>query len=181
MKRFLLLAVVLTMAASISFAQIAYKKGDQVITGGLGLGTVAGAYGDVTIPPIAATYEFGYNENISIGGLVGISGSEQAYNLGLFGSWKWKYTYIVIGARGAYHYDFMKNENIDTYGGIMIGYNIVSVSEEGTALPGYSVGGSYLAYGGFAGIRYYFSPNLAAYGEIGYGLGIINVGIAYKM
>jgi hypothetical protein len=181
MKRFLFLAVVLMATASMSFGQIAYKQGDQVITGGLGLGSVAGAYGDVTIPPISASYEMGYNENISIGGLVGISGSEQAYNLGFFGSWKYKYTYIIIGARGAYHYDLMKNEKIDTYGGIMIGYNIVSASTEGTALGTYSVGGSYLAYGGYAGIRYYFSPNLAAYGEIGYGLGIINVGIAYKM
>ena len=43
-----------------------------------------------------------------------------------------------------------------------------------------TVSASYLEFGGFVGGRYYFSPNLAAQAELGYGLGILNIGIAYK-
>ncbi|MCX7984055.1 MAG: hypothetical protein N3A63_04020 [Bacteroidetes bacterium] len=176
MKRILFLIIVVGLVASFSQAQIAYKQGDLVISGMLGLGGVAGLYGEAGMPPISASVDYGYNENISIGALVGIATSEESY----FWGGKWKYTYTIIGARGQYHYDFLKNSNIDTYGGIMIGYNIVSSSWEG---PGVGAGssGSYLLYGGFIGGRYYFTPNLAGQLELGYGMGYLTLGIAYKL
>jgi hypothetical protein len=142
----------------------------------LGLGGVAGAYGTSGMPPISASVDYGYNENISVGGLVGISTSKEEF----FG-WGWEYTYIIIGARGAYHYDLLHKDNIDTYGGIMLGYNIVSSKETGTPIGIGAASASYLIYGGFIGGRYYFTPNLAAQLELGYGMGFITVGVAYKL
>jgi len=148
---------------------------------GIGLGGLAGLYGDDTLPPISLGYEYGYNETISFGGIVGFAGSEVKY-IGSGGSYGWDYTYIIIGARGAYHFlDLFKDAKMDPYLGITLGYNVVSVKETGTIPGGFSASGSYLVYGGHAGLRYYFSPNLGAQVEIGYGLGVINIGIAYKL
>lgn len=180
MKRSILLVVMLGLVASVGFAQMAYKQGDRVLSAGLGLGTLAGVYGDASMPPLSVGYEVGYNENISFGGLAGIAGSKQEYKW--FGdSWGWEYTYIILGGRAAYHFDLFKDPKIDSYAGLTLGYNIVSSKEIGTVQAGYSSSGSYFLYGGHLGLRYYFSQQLGAQVEIGYGLGVINVGIAYKM
>ena len=180
MKRILLISTLLIIAVSLSFSQMAYKKGDQVISLGIGLGGFAGAYGSGGIA-ITGGYEYGIHENISLGGVVGYSSSSED----VWGDYGWKYTYILIGARGAYHIDLIKDPKFDTYGGLLLGYNIVSSSAKGTApvlgLGSYSASSSYLAIGVFIGGRYYFSPKLAVQAELGYGLGILNIGIAYKL
>jgi hypothetical protein len=180
MKRILLLSVLVVFIASLSFGQMAYKKGDQVINLGIGLGGFAGVYGSGGIA-ITGGYENAINENISLGGVVGYSSSSQD----VFAGYGWKYTYILIGARGAYHVDLLHNPNIDTYGGVLLGYNIVSASETGThpnnSFGLYSASASYLAIGVFIGGRYYFNPKWAVQAELGYGLGILNIGIAYKL
>ena len=183
MKRILLISMLLVIAVSLSFSQMAYKKGDQVINIGIGLGGFAGVYGSGGIA-ITGGYEYGVTENISLGGVVGYSSSSEDFGAG----YGWKYTYILIGARGAYHLDLFHNPNIDTYGGILLGYNIVSSKATGT-LPtysgygygSYSASASFLEFGAFIGGRYYFSPKLAVQAELGYGLGILNIGIAYKL
>jgi hypothetical protein len=184
MKRILLISILLVITVGLSFSQMAYKKGDQVINLGIGLGGFAGAYGGSSGIGITGGYEYGVTENISLGGVVGYSSSSET----VFGDYGWKYTYIVIGARGAYHADLFHNPNIDTYGGIMLGYNIVSASSTGTlptyygyGYPSYSASASYLEYGIFVGGRYYFNPHWAVQAELGYGLGILNIGIAYKL
>jgi hypothetical protein len=177
MKRILLISTLLVIVVSLSFSQMAYKKGDQVINLGIGLGGFAGVYGSGGIA-ITGGYESAIHENISLGGVIGYSSS--SYDYGYFGnSNSWKFTYILIGARGAYHIDLAKDPKIDTYGGILLGYNIVSFS--GPSVTYYSPGGSYLAFGIFVGGRYYFNPKWAVQAELGYGLGILNVGIAYKL
>jgi len=37
-----------------------------------------------------------------------------------------------------------------------------------------------IAIGGFAGARFFFSDAIGAYVELGYGLGIVNAGLAFK-
>ena len=181
MKRILLISVLLVIAVSLSFSQMAYKKGDQVVNLGIGLGGFAGAYGTGAIA-ITGGYEYGYNENISLGGVLGYSSSTQDYFDGSF-----KYSYIVIGARGSYHLDLFHNPNIDTYGGILLGYNIVSSSwtwnngYNNYFGGAYGASASYLEYGIYVGGRYYFDPHWAVQAELGYGLGVLNIGIAYKL
>jgi hypothetical protein len=182
MKRILLLSMLIVFVASLSFGQMAYQKGDQVINLGIGLGGFAGVYGSGGIA-ITGGYEYGIHENISLGGVVGYSSSSQD----VWGDYGWKYTYILIGARGAYHLDLFHKKDIDTYGGVLLGYNIVSSSAKGTApvqgwgWGSYSASASYLAIGVFIGGRYYFDPHWAVQAELGYGLGILNIGIAYKL
>ena len=174
MKRILLISVLMVLVLSISFSQMAYKKGDQVINLGIGIGGFAGAYGTGSIA-FTGGYENAINENISLGGILGYSSSSYDYGFGD----SWKFTYILIGVRGAYHYDVLHNGLLDTYGGIMLGYNIVSFT--GPTVSFYSPGTSYMEFGFFVGGRYYFNPKWAIQAELGYGIGILNVGIAYKL
>jgi len=180
MKHVLSVSALLFIAANISFAQMAYKKSDQVANVGLGIGGFGGAYGSAGIV-ITGGYETDLTDNISLGGVLGYSSSSQDVVAG----YGWKYTYFLIGARGAYHLDLAHNPKIDTYGGILLGYNIVSASETGNhqsynGYGTYSASASYLQFGIFVGGRYYFDPHWAVQAELGYGLGILNVGMAYK-
>lgn len=177
MKNLFLVVVALVLVSSMMFGQIAYKAGDQNVSAVVGLGGFAGVYGTSSMPAIAASYEMGLNENISVGGIVGYTGSEESNSFV-----KVEYSYILVGARGAYHYDLLHNEKIDTYGGIMLGYNIVSSTVTST-FPGFgaAASSSYLAFGGFIGGRYYFTPQLAAQAELGYGIGLLTIGVSYKL
>ncbi len=176
--RLLALVVVLVLVATgVAFGQNAYMKGDNVIHAGIGFG-LAGLYGSSTLPPIQAGYEFGLEDKISLGGIIGFAGSKET----LGGIGEWSYSYFVIGGRGGYHF-LENNKNLDAYAGAMLGYNIVS-STASTGLTGFgtfTASGSYLLFGFYGGVRYYFSPQFAAYGELGYGLGYFNIGIAYKL
>ena len=51
---------------------------------------------------ITGGYEYGCNENISFGGVVGYSSTTEDFYSGTY-----KYTYILIAARGAYHLDLV--------------------------------------------------------------------------
>ena len=170
-----LLVVLVLVATGVAFGQNAYMKGNNVIHAGIGFG-MAGLYGSSTLPPITAGFEYGLEDKISLGGVLGYAGSKETF----FGG-EWTYSYIVIGARGGYHF-LENNDKLDAYAGVMLGYNIVS-SSASTTISGFSfsASGSYMIFGFYGGARYYFSPQFAAYGEVGYGLGYVNVGIAYKL
>jgi len=172
------LLVLVLVTTGIAFGQNAYKKDQNVIHAGIGFG-LAGLYGSSSLPPITVGYEYGLENKISLGGMVGFAGSKETF----FGG-EWSYSYVIIGARGAYHF-LENNDKVDAYGGVMLGYNIVSASSS-TVNTGFgsftaSASGSYLLFGIYGGARYYFSPQFAVYGEVGYGVGFLNIGVAYKL
>jgi hypothetical protein len=183
MKRIILVSLFLVIVAGLSFGQMAYKQGDNVIYAGIGIGGVAGAYGTGGLP-IFAGYEYGLEKNISLGGMIGYSSSSEEY-AGWGGTYGWDYSYILIGARGAYHLDLIHKKEWDTYGGVMLGYSIVSASSTGSSIYGSygaaSASSSYFIFGVFVGGRYYFNPNWAVQAELGYGIGILSIGVAYKL
>ena len=138
---------------------------------------------DASFPPLTAAFDMGYNENISIGGLVSYTSAK--YDFSGYGyGYTWTWSYFILAARGAYHYDLLHNANVDTYGGIMLGYNVASFSEThtgtGFGLGGGSANGGVL-FGGYAGAKYFFTPKLAAQVEVGFGLALLNIGVAYKL
>jgi hypothetical protein len=185
MKRILLISLLLVLALSVSFGQIAYKQGDQVASVMIGFGsTVYTSDATSTVPPLSATFDYGYNENISLGGIISYTGSKYEWS-GYGYGYKYTWSYLIIAARGAYHYDLLHNSKIDTYGGVALGYDIASSSATYNGNWGYlgqpsaeSSGG--VLFGLYVVGRYYFSPNLAAQLELGYGIAYFNIGIAYK-
>ena len=170
----------------IAFTQLnaqMYSKGQQDLHLGVGLGTFYGSGYHTVLPPLNISYEKGITENIGVGAYAGYSSSRYNYS---FSDYHWTYNYIILGARGAYHYDLFKNPKLDTYGGIMLGFTIAKAKfhsdnplykESDYTSP--SSGG--LTWSGFLGARYQFKENLGAYAELGYGVAVLNLGVRLKL
>jgi hypothetical protein len=185
MKRSLAVVAVMILVGAMlaSTASAQSKKGDNVATAGIGLG-YPGAYGTSGMPPIFVSFDHAVIHDVAVGGIVSFSTS--SYEWGGVTDYKWSYTYIFIGARGAYHFsDQIKDipKDLDLYGGITMGYHIVSSKFDGKDehVYAYSAGGGYFGFGFYGGARYSFSPKWAATGELGYDIGYLKLGISYKL
>ncbi|MDH6342959.1 hypothetical protein M2480_002015 [Parabacteroides sp. PFB2-12] len=165
------LAFALLLATLTVQAQDVFSKGSNNVNVGIGLG---GNYF-----PIEASYEHcikdnlikGENGSIGIGGYFAWYGDSEKY-----GGVKWNYNHFVFGVRGAFHYQFV--EKLDTYAGLMVGYNVASSSYDGETSVSGSADNVFLP-GLYAGARYYFSPNVAVYSELGYGAAYLSAGISF--
>jgi hypothetical protein len=184
MKKLLLVLFVAVFSLTQLLAQEStFKQGDKVLNLGIGFGSTfySGTGYKAGIPPISASLEFGVKDgvldkgSIGIGGYLGYSSHKWEYN-----NWGWKYTNIIIGVRGVFHYPLV--DKLDTYTGLLLGYNIASSKEFGTAVFGYNYSASSggVAYSWFVGGRYYFSDKFAGMLELGYGITYLNLGIALK-
>ncbi|GGC31119.1 hypothetical protein GCM10011386_23880 [Parapedobacter defluvii] len=165
-----LIVLFTALGTSSSFGQ-AFEQGDKLLNIGVGLGSQFMAAGAKGTPPVGLSLEFGVSDKISVGGYAGYAGAKVETVVG-----DWKYNYIIVGGRGSYHFDFGV-ENLDPYAGVLLGYNIASVSTD-TNLPTASAGG--FIWGAHAGARYFFSPKFGAFAEVGYGIAWLNVGVALK-
>jgi hypothetical protein len=172
MKKVLLLSLftIVTIAFSAQKTQAQeYEQGSLVANVGVGLGGGLGL-------PISASVDYGFKEKISLGGFIGFSTEKE--DLILF---KARYTYFLIGARAAYHFD-LGVDKLDPYAGAMLGYNAASLTldpDPGPPFNNIAAGGGVIL-GGFVGARYYVTDNIGAFAELGYGLGLATVGVAYK-
>lgn len=163
-------------AASTLVAEGPYNQNNSDLNIGIGLGSTL--VGSMTIPPISASYEVGITDKISAGGYLGFAATEDKWGWGS-DDWTWKYTNIIIGARGSYH--FYNEDKIDAYGGLMLGYNIVSVTTPSAYHGGsYSASGSEFVYSIHGGGKYYFSDSFGAFAELGYGVTYFTLGVTFK-
>lgn len=170
-----LCVVVMLFSASYSFGQGRYAKGDVLLNAGVGLGYYyAGGV------PLLLSAEFAVNDVFSVGPYLGYTSYN--YNWG-WGGYKWRYTFLDIGVRGSYHFNELfeiQNEQVDVYGGAFLGFLISSYS--GDTITGYEdpySGG--LRLGIHAGARYFFSEKVAGYGEVGYGVAPLALGVTFKL
>jgi hypothetical protein len=182
MKKMLLLFVAIAFSLAQLLAQEStFQKGDKVLNLGIGFGgRYTGSGMTTSVPPVSASFEVGVKDgvlekgSIGVGGIIAYSAHKWEYS-----GWGWKYTSIIIGARGTFHYPLV--EKLDTYTGLLLGYDISTAKEYGTS-TGYPYDNSYggLSYAWFVGARYYFSDSFAAFGELGVGITILNLGVALK-
>ena len=169
--------------SGMSYAQ-QFVKETNIVSAGAGLGSSIGSfsYGSQT-PALSLSYERGVWEVggpgvISLGAYVG---SKSYKYSGPDYSQKWSYT--IIGVRSAYHYNGIKSDKFDVYGGVMLSYNILKYSLKESNGYNYNGGGSYGSGTGFTlyvGGRYFFSQNIAAFAELGYGVSYLTLGLAFK-
>lgn len=193
MKRtFAVLCLIGLVAAGVSAAPATspYKSGSIVAQGGIGIG-FPGQSGSMVVPPLIASVEYQLQVSpqlpLSFGGVAGYASSKYTYSDTYGDTWTWNYSDIIVGARVAYHFiNLIKVPKLDTYAGMMVGYDIVSVKSSASgpyvslgASPSYTVGASGLLFGAYAGARYYFTPSIGVYGEVGYNLGFVNVGASF--
>jgi hypothetical protein len=188
-KKSVLIIAIAIIAANTSVNAQTFKNGDMVGNLGVGFGWYDYGYGVSSLPAISLSLEKGIKDltdigPLSIGGIVGFKHASYGFTTNYDGSWN----DIIIAARGAIHYDLFKVSKLDTYGGVALGVRIESSTSYDWVFPfgpnDYKkVTGSF-THGLFAlyvGGRYYFSDKLAAFGELGYGLGYLTLGLSFKL
>ena len=183
MKKLVFFLAFLALTTSLVFAQNIHEKGTIVLQGGAGIGLV-GLYGNISVPPISVSLDYGMSKELSVGVYAGYSSSKDTIikasppifpeDAGI------KYGYTLLGVRGSYHFN-LENKKIDAYGTVMFGYNIVSASIFGLGEETFAAKASYTAFGASLGIRYFFTPNIALFGEAGYGVEYIKAGLSFKL
>ena len=182
-KHFLPVVLAFLFAWSAEAQNTTFNEGDKVLNLGIGFGSTlySGSYYTNRIPPVSTSFEVGIkdelfdeNSSLGVGGYLGYTGAKWDYM-----NYGWSYTSIIAGARGALHYQFV--DNLDTYTGLMLGYNIVSSKSHGSGGTTSNAVGSGLTFSWILGGRYYFTDNLAGLLELGYGVAYLNVGIALKI
>lgn len=190
MKKIISVIVMFVMFGGILNAQEStFAKDDMVINAGVGFGWYSYGYGATSLPAISLSLEKGIKEidfgTLSVGGIVGFKHASYNWNTA-YDDYSW--TDFIVAARGAIHANILEVENLDTYGGVALGlrfqsyntYDLVGV------FPNYDyekvrkmdVNPLFALY---VGGRYYFSEKFAAFGELGYGLGYITLGVSYKL
>lgn len=133
-----------------------------------------------------ADYEYGMNlKDIGVDapGKLGVGGIFRYYNWteGSFG-YEWSFTDIIIGAQGNYHFK-VGDGKVDPWVGLVLGFDVATSSWDGPSGFGDnsdSSGGIF--FNGNAGVRYWFSPNMAARASLGFG-GIVSsliLGVDFK-
>ena len=188
-KPFFKLLICLSIIFGIGFSTTAkaqlFSPGDKVLNLGLGFGVAWGVtYSTVQVPPIAVSFDYGWRDDLGPG-IVGLGGylgyASYAWESSwLGGSYGYKVSSTVIGAIGTYHMDLV--DNLDTYGGLLLGFRIVSDKATGTWAGAYSSSvGSGLTGSLFIGAKYYFSDNIGAFAELGYGIAYFTLGASFKL
>ena len=133
-------------------------------------------------PQFGANYE--YSMDVKDFGRVGIGGIIRywSYSEDYFGG-GWKYTDILIGAQGNYHFK-LSTDKFDPWVGLVLAYDAGSVSWDGPSGSNYSsptYGGVFI--GANAGARYWVSPTIGISARVGFGslsYGGLDLGVDFK-
>jgi outer membrane protein W len=171
------IALIIALATVGTFGATAqsYDVGNKLLNVGVGLGsTLSGSGINSTLPPIGLSFEYGFTEKISGGAYVGYSSASQDLGAGF----KANYTYTILGARGSYH--FATSDKLDPYFGLTLGYNVATATIEPTSPFLTVASASAVLYSLHLGSRYYFTDNIGAFAELGYGIAYLQLGVAVK-
>ncbi len=190
------LLIILLLGSVVPAKAQSFEVGDNVLGVSVGIGGYYRAYSSYSsqTPALGLSYELGVTELgpgiLGVGGFLGyksLSYRSRA-NPWLGGpgfEYDYRWSYLIIGLRGAWHYnDWHGLPELDTYAGLMLSYNSVTYRDN-TLYPAgfnatYSYGGGGIGLTAFLGARYYFTPSVAAQLELGYGVSLLSLGVAFK-
>lgn len=177
MKKLLLFLFVAVFSLSQLVAQEStFQKGDKVLNLGIGFGsTYYGSFYGSHTPALSASLEVGVIDGVLDKGSIGIGGYV-GYSSAKYSGY-YKTSNIIIGPRGTFHYPLV--DKLDTYTGLMLGYNIYSYKYESSYIGSKGTAGN-LLFAWYAGARYYFTDSFAVMGEVGYGIAYFTVGVSLK-
>ncbi|MFD1145102.1 hypothetical protein ACFQ4C_28490 [Larkinella insperata] len=170
MKKILssLLVMTLLLVGTETFAQMPIDKGSKFLNAGIGLGGWGGiGFGGGGIG-LGASFDLGVAKNITVGAL------------GAFRGYSGYGSYYSIGVRGSYHFNELlqlDNDKIDLYAGLGLVYSGWSWNNNYGGFRN-SIGGVDL--GGHVGGRYFFTENIGAFAEAGFGVAPLQLGVTFK-
>ncbi|HTA63092.1 MAG TPA: hypothetical protein VK835_11580 [Bacteroidia bacterium] len=196
-KLILFIAIVLVGLTTTSNAQErCFNEGTSALNLGVGFGNTVAygggvyAYGyapSVAISPaFTASYEYGI-KHVGIGiigaGLeLGFQGSRDSYNNGS-NVYSERWTTLGFCPRATYHFDILNKGKFDVYPIVQI--NVYSSSYSNT----FPSNGTYVNQSSssvfihpsiLVAARYFFTPNIGVYSELGYDIAIIKAGLSIK-
>ena len=177
--KFVALLVVFTLAFNQQANAQKMSEGTSIVRAGIGLGSSTYDYTTSETPLILLTYEQGIKDdflagNISVGGTIGYKSGKYSYL-----DFGWNYTYFTVAGRANWHPDFIKSDKWDAYASLLLGMEFINVSSNVGAI-GAETSGSSLLFGTMLGVRYDINENWGAWAELGFGLGLLDVGVSYK-
>ncbi len=94
--------------------------------------------------------------------------------------YSWSVSYLPIFGSLNYHFK-LADPKWDPFLGAGLGYYIVNCSSSGNGFNGACSYSSSLYFIGRAGGRYFFSPKMAAYADVGAGGAALNLGLMFKV
>lgn len=174
MKKAIFILLALFILSSTSFAQFEANKSYAGPAVGLSFLGSTVSFG--------ANYEYGMSMKeigVDAPGLLGIGGLVRywSYDEGF-----WSYTDLVIAAQGNYHF-ILDNKKLDPYLGLIIGYDVGSFDWGGPNSSLYDISYGGFIFGASAGVRYWFSPQMAINARLGTGSNLgstLDVGVDFK-
>ncbi len=169
LMRKILATIIVVMSAMFGLqanAQNVMQKGTNLMTVGLGITN--------NVIPISVAFDHGMVDNLfdspnaalSLGGMAGAE----------FGK---NYNGFFIGPRVGLHYHFIPQ--LDTYFALMLGLESGNAKYEDENIKVNSGWVSTLGWGVHLGARYFFTPAVGMFAEIGGGYSFANIGIAFKL
>lgn len=182
-KKTIAILFIIVFATSMIFAQGALpKKGDLFIGGKLalvGTGTYTSDIGFVVNAEMVTREDFlnlgDIPASLGFGAMFGYSGGDH--------SMYWNFSRIMIMGSAYYHADVLKNDKIDTYVVVNLGFDIYTWKWDGVSgiLNDSRDTDVDLSFNSAVGARYFITNNLALVGEFGWGIGLIRIGVDLKL
>ncbi|MGN7723519.1 hypothetical protein [Chitinophaga sp. 22620] len=160
---------------------------DNVINFGIGFGSTYSLHSDYSgFPALSVSYERIWPKEIGpgllgVGAIVGYRSMNYKWNAGN-NHYKNKFNTLLIAARGTYYWEKLVTEKYNVYGAALIGVRSENYKIDGGSVPGVFADDNSVHpfVGVVAGGRYYFTPNISAFAELGYDISWTKIGISAR-
>ncbi|MES2733675.1 MAG: hypothetical protein V4714_18160 [Bacteroidota bacterium] len=161
-----------------------FEKGDVLLSPGISFGELG--YGGLSgtssgLLALSASLEFSINDKFAVGPYVGFSAGRYAYAYGTYKDYS--RTSIGFGGKFTFHATGVFNdafgwsipEKVDLFSSAYLGLRTVNYTNA------YRGNELYPTLGVTVGGRYFFTPNIGAFVELGYGVfGVASTGLSFK-
>lgn len=152
------------------------------------IGPSIGFWTSSSVPTLGANYEtqlsqLGNTGTISLGGIVRYTSYNEKFTSGSYVS-EADYSYIILGLQSNFNFNKIGDGKFVPYAGLVLGYNIVNSSfknNQGTNISASATSGFWIW--GQAGLRYFFSKNIAGVVRLGagnYSFTVAELGLDFK-
>ena len=159
------------IASQSAAAQDGFKPGYMDIGPTLGFGNLGHAS-----TAFGARFEKGIKELPSMGnGVLGIQVGLNYYSWNYFSA---NSKFIVISGTANYHFK-LDDKKWDPFIGLGLAYSSISCSYPGSGVD--YCEGSALDLAARGGVRYFFSPSMSGYADVGAGGATLNLGVMFKL
>lgn len=171
-------------------AQAPFKPGQVELAAGVGIfSTYAKDGAQSIVPPVSLRADVRLAERFTVGAYAAYSKSEVNNRLLPDGTFQdIRNESLMLGLRAAAHGSV--NDKVNIYGGALLAYDMPTVDESINGLPKSAnddqpsfvqPAANKFLYSAFVGASYYTQHGIGFFGEVGYGISILNAGLTIRL